>query len=73
MIKNDFQIVPERYMREHKDRPVIDEPCLASPKIPVVDFSLLANRDEEEQRKLDFACKEWGFFKVSLFKDSVFS
>ena len=73
MIKNDFQIVPERYIREHKNKPVIDEPCLASSKIPVIDFSLLAIRDEEEQEKLDFACKEWGFFQISIFKDSMFS
>ncbi|KAI4299549.1 hypothetical protein L6164_032996 [Bauhinia variegata] len=64
MVRIDSQTVPERYIRESKDRPVIDGLCPISSEIPVIDFSLLANRDKEEQQKLHFASKEWGFFQI---------
>ncbi|XVE69317.1 hypothetical protein DITRI_Ditri09bG0142600 [Diplodiscus trichospermus] len=67
MVKNDSQSVPERYIQEHKNRPLVSEifPA-ASLQIPIIDFSLLAEGDEHERRKLDLACKEWGFFHLSL-------
>lgn len=64
IVRNDSECVPERYIQENRDRPtdytfpdVFDE-------IPIIDYSLLANGDEDELNKLDFACKEWGFFQV---------
>jgi hypothetical protein len=64
MVRKDSQCVPERYIQEHKDRPVETEMCPTSSEIPVINFSLLVNGDEDERRKLDLACKEWGFFQV---------
>ncbi|XP_022764520.1 protein SRG1-like [Durio zibethinus] len=64
IVRNDSQSVPERYIQEQKDRPLISENLLASLEIPVIDFSLLAKGDEDEIQKLDLACKEWGFFQI---------
>lgn len=64
MVRNDSQSVPERYIQEHQDRPWGSEFCPAS-QIPVIDLQLLACGDEDERTKLDFACREWGFFQVS--------
>ncbi|KAJ0044941.1 hypothetical protein Pint_06347 [Pistacia integerrima] len=65
IVRNDSQIVPEKYIQERKDRPTLDsEFSPNSSEIPVINFSLLANGDEDELGKLDFACKEWGFFQI---------
>ena len=65
IVRNDSQSVPARYIQEHKNRPLVTEIFDASLEIPIIDFSLLAKGDEHERRKLDLACKEWGFFKVN--------
>ncbi|KAF7816420.1 protein SRG1-like [Senna tora] len=64
MVRSDHQTVPERYIQEYEKRPLTDALSSTSYEIPVIDFSLLAKRDENEQKKLDSACKEWGFFQV---------
>ncbi|XP_022764519.1 protein SRG1-like [Durio zibethinus] len=64
IVRNDFQSVPERYIHENMDRPQVPDNLLASLEIPIIDFSLLTKGDEDEIRKLDFACKEWGFFQI---------
>ncbi|KAJ0102249.1 hypothetical protein Patl1_06430 [Pistacia atlantica] len=64
IVRNDSQIVPEKYIQERKDRPTLDsEFSPNSSEIPVINFSLLENGDEDELGKLDIACKEWGFFQ----------
>ncbi|XP_021296096.1 protein SRG1-like [Herrania umbratica] len=65
IVRNDSQSVPERYIQEHKDRPLVSETLPASPEIPIIDFSLLAKGDGDERRKLDLASKEWGFFQIT--------
>ncbi|KAJ6357690.1 hypothetical protein OIU78_005519 [Salix suchowensis] len=65
MVREDSQCVPERYIQEHKDRPVENEMCPTSSEIPVINFSLLVNGDEDERKKLHIACKEWGFFQIT--------
>ncbi|OMO96758.1 Oxoglutarate/iron-dependent dioxygenase [Corchorus olitorius] len=66
ILRNDSISVPERFIQEEKDRPqLVSENLPDSPEIPVIDFSLLAKGDEDERRKLDLACKEWGFFQIS--------
>lgn len=67
MVKNDNHSVPDRYIQEYKDRPLTDELSSTAHEIPVIDFCLLAKRDEDEQKKLNIACKEWGFFQVKPF------
>ena len=72
IVRNDCQSVPERYLHENKDMPLIPDNLPASPEIPVIDFSLLAKGDEDEVRKLDLACKEWGFFQVKPKSQHIF-
>lgn len=67
IVRNDSRSVPERYIQTYEDRPIDSEAFQVSTEIPVIDFSFLANGDEGEQRKLDFACREWGFFQVKYF------
>ena len=67
MVKNDSHTVPHRYIRDHKDRPVLDDqlsPTTNSSEIPILDISLLAKGDQHELNNLHFACKDWGFFQV---------
>ncbi|KAF7816419.1 protein SRG1-like [Senna tora] len=64
MVRKDHQTVPERYIQEYENRPLTDALSSTSCQIPVIDFSLLTKRDETEQKKLDSACKEWGFFQI---------
>lgn len=66
IVRNDSECVPERYIREYKDRPIDFTFCAPNmfDEIPIIDYSLLANGDEDELNKLDLACKEWGFFLV---------
>ncbi|KAJ6325219.1 hypothetical protein OIU76_012326 [Salix suchowensis] len=71
MVREDSQCVPERYIQEHKDRPVENEMCPTSSEIPVINFSLLVNGDEDERKKLHIACKEWGFFQLKRMKSCL--
>ncbi|KAK9186586.1 hypothetical protein WN944_017974 [Citrus x changshan-huyou] len=66
IVRNDPQCVPERYIQQKKDRPLDSELYIpaASSEIPIISFSLLANGDEDELKKLDSACKDWGFFQL---------
>ncbi|KAL0289166.1 UNVERIFIED_CONTAM: protein SRG1 [Sesamum angustifolium] len=65
IVRSDAENVPERYIRNPDDRPKSSEISLVpDDRLPVIDFSLLAQGDEEERRKLDVACKEWSFFQI---------
>ncbi|XVF23934.1 hypothetical protein REPUB_Repub13aG0082800 [Reevesia pubescens] len=67
IVRNDSQSVPKRYIQEHKDMPLVSGQFFhASFQIPIIYFSLLAKEDERERRKLDFSCKEWGFFSEEV-------
>lgn len=35
-----------------------------SSEIPIIDFPLLSEGNQEGLMKLDMACKEWGLFQV---------
>ncbi|KAM7499291.1 hypothetical protein LguiA_023705 [Lonicera macranthoides] len=65
LVNNDTQNVPQRYIQKYEDRPSNLTAYPFSDEIPIVDFSLLANGDDDELRKLDSACKEWGFFQIT--------
>lgn len=68
IVSNDSQNVPERYIQKYGDRPLQYETCSqVSMEIPIINYSLLANGDENERKRLDFACKEWGFFQVCMY------
>ena len=62
IVRNDPMNIPERYVRSSKDAVL---PHLSS-EIPIIDLSLLAKGDDNELRKLDMACTEWGFFQVCI-------
>ncbi|KAF9612763.1 hypothetical protein IFM89_003773 [Coptis chinensis] len=54
--------VPNKYTRDLDDRPNLSP---VSSDIPVIDLPLLSDgSNEEELKKLDLACKNWGFFQV---------
>ncbi|WOL08408.1 protein SRG1-like [Canna indica] len=64
IVRTDPICVPERYIRNSVDRPTCAKTCSLLSEIPVIDFSLLSEGHDGEQRKLDLACKEWGFFQI---------
>jgi len=58
--------VPESYVRsEERMEKHLYMPHLSS-HLPVIDFGLLSNGNKEELLKLDVACKDWGYFQVSM-------
>ncbi|KAL5733191.1 hypothetical protein ACOSQ2_032883 [Xanthoceras sorbifolium] len=67
MVRNDSESVPERYIQEHNRSPLDSEFSPYHFEIPIINFSALANGDEDEQRKLDIACKDGGFFQIFIF------
>ncbi|KAK9204319.1 hypothetical protein WN943_014577 [Citrus x changshan-huyou] len=64
LVKNPALVVPDRYIRPDQDSPLISDDTLIS-QIPVIDMqSLLSGESmDSELAKLDFVCKEWGFFQ----------
>ncbi|KAH7548126.1 hypothetical protein JRO89_XS14G0071100 [Xanthoceras sorbifolium] len=66
MVRNDSESVPERYIQEHNRSPLDSEFSPYHFEIPIINFSALANGDEDEQRKLDIACKDGGFFQAAV-------
>ncbi|KAK8620922.1 hypothetical protein V6N13_067379 [Hibiscus sabdariffa] len=66
LVRNDPRLLPQRYIQLHTDRPVAPDMAMtpSSSDIPILDFALLAKGDQDETRKLDLACKEWGFFQI---------
>lgn len=68
MVRNDPKFISERYIQENDNRPL--NLCFFSEfsEVPVIDLSLLIKGNEDELNKLDFACKECGFFQVQLKK-----
>ncbi|XP_010433658.1 PREDICTED: protein SRG1-like [Camelina sativa] len=73
MVKeNIITAVPPRYVRSGQDKAEISSETGLRNQIPIIDMSLLSSLDSEIE-KLDFACKEWGFFQlVNHGMDSTF-
>lgn len=76
--KSKSSYVPERFIRDMKERPKFDKDIVSSTNnIPVVDLSKLfkGNKDEflNEILKLTVSCQEWGFFQVLDLTDRVVS
>lgn len=65
IVQNDAHTIPERYIKNLEDRPKTRDVHSISDEIPIIDLSLLAVGNEDERRKLDAACQEWGFFQVT--------
>ncbi|CAH2041885.1 unnamed protein product [Thlaspi arvense] len=55
--------VPPRYIQPHQDCPIIS--CSTPhPDIPIINMEKLLSGDGVELKKLDSACREWGFFQL---------
>ncbi|KAL9440481.1 hypothetical protein AB3S75_019196 [Citrus x aurantiifolia] len=65
LVKNPALVVPDRYIRPDQDSPLISDDTLIS-QIPVINMQSLLSEEsmDSELAKLDFACKEWGFFQL---------
>nr|GMC48814.1 protein SRG1-like [Ipomoea batatas] len=60
LAKESPETVPPRYLRDD-----VDPPTPAQKEIPVINMAnLLQGECDDELKKLDFACKEWGFFQL---------
>ncbi|KAK7257084.1 hypothetical protein RIF29_30802 [Crotalaria pallida] len=64
MVKNNPSLVPEGYIRSPEEMEIDKTMHHLSSQVPVIDFALLKNGSTEELSKLDFACKEWGYFQI---------
>lgn len=64
IVKRDPSFIPERYILTEKDVSKDMELPLLSAEVPVIDLALLSKGQGEELKKLDEACKYWGFFLV---------
>ncbi|CAL9226786.1 unnamed protein product [Arabidopsis halleri] len=67
MVKeNMITAVPPRYVRSDQDKAEIAVDSGLRNQIPIIDMSLLCSPTcmDSETDKLDFACKEWGFFQL---------
>ncbi|CAA7051383.1 unnamed protein product [Microthlaspi erraticum] len=60
--------VPLRYVRSDLDKAEIADDSVLRNEIPIIDMNRLCSSTsmDSEIDKLDFACKEWGFFQASL-------
>ncbi|CAN6980223.1 unnamed protein product [Brassica rapa subsp. trilocularis] len=58
--------VPPRYVRPDQDKTEITDGSGLNTEIPIIDMKRLCSSTtmHSEVEKLDFACKEWGFFQL---------
>ncbi|CAJ2648247.1 unnamed protein product [Trifolium pratense] len=64
LVKKSITKVPERYVQQNQDPHVVSS-IISLPQVPVIDLNkLLTEEDGTELDKLDYACKEWGFFQL---------
>jgi hypothetical protein len=66
MVKTNPLQVPKRYVRNQEEMEKVNYTPHLSSEIPVIDLTLLSNGNTEELLKLEIACREWGFFQVTL-------
>lgn len=59
--------VPPRYVRPDQDKTEVTDRSGLNTEIPIIDMKRLCSSTtmDSEVEKLDFACKEWGFFQVN--------
>ncbi|KAI4323082.1 hypothetical protein L6164_022717 [Bauhinia variegata] len=67
LAKEKTHAIPTRYIRPDHEDSIISEADRLS-EIPVIDMQNLVSEESRssELAKLHLACKEWGFFQVSL-------
>ncbi|PNX62333.1 protein SRG1-like [Trifolium pratense] len=63
LAKEQLTVVPDQYVIQDQETVV-----LSSLQVPVLDLGKLLSEDlnlkGQELKRLDYACKEWGFFQV---------
>lgn len=67
LAKKPLTNVPPQYIRADQESPFICNADLGA-NVPVIDMSKLLSADfmDSELHKFHHACKEWGFFQVSV-------
>ncbi|PIA60414.1 hypothetical protein AQUCO_00300128v1 [Aquilegia coerulea] len=66
MVRKDPSAVPKRFIVTNDiDRPNISL-VSSGDEVPIIDLSLISDGNEDELKKLDLACSEWGFFQVYM-------
>ena len=66
MVRCNLSCIPDRFKRSEEDKSKDVDLSVLSPQIPVIDLALLSSENVEELKKLEWACKCWGFFMVIL-------
>ena len=66
MVRCNLSCIPDRFKRSEEDKSKGVDLSVLSPQIPVIDLALLSSENVEELKKLEWACKCWGFFMVIL-------
>lgn len=64
IVRENSLSVPQIYIRDQFDMQKATDITHLSTDIPVIDLSLLSDDNAEELKRLDQACREWGFFQV---------
>jgi hypothetical protein len=60
-----IQKVPQQYLLPNQD-PIVVSNTTSLTQLPIINFDKLLREGDAEIEKLDKACKEWGFFQVSI-------
>ncbi|XP_043688294.1 protein SRG1-like [Telopea speciosissima] len=66
LAKEPLITVPPRYAHPDQDPPIITDTA-SLPVVPVLDIQLLISEEptkDLELKRLDYACREWGFFQI---------
>lgn len=62
LAKESLTTVPARYVRPDQDTLLTSDSLV--PDVPTIDMEKVLSGDQTELKKLDSACREWGFFQV---------
>ncbi|KAK7319167.1 hypothetical protein RJT34_03885 [Clitoria ternatea] len=65
LAKKSLTKVPDQYVIPEGES-VLASTATSLPQVPVIDLSKLLSIDLKELEKLNYACKEWGFFQMIL-------
>ncbi|XP_034693242.1 protein SRG1-like [Vitis riparia] len=65
MVRCNLSCIPDRFKRSEEDKSKDVDLSVLSPQIPVIDLALLSSENVEELKKLEWACKCWGFFMAT--------
>ncbi|XP_060191256.1 oxoglutarate-dependent flavonoid 7-O-demethylase 1-like [Lycium barbarum] len=63
LAKDSPENVPARYLRDDQELTLIKS-SISDDNIPIINMETLLLGDEFELKKLDSACREWGFFQL---------